>query len=204
MRRLFFLLEEQSAAPVIRALAKQALGDEAEINIRISSGKQGLLTTLENRLRGFLYDPDCYVFVMVDRDTDDCVVLKQRLEDCAQRVGIPTRTRPAHDGQYRVVTRIVIEELEAWYFGDHAALRAAFPDLPQKLEKTATYRTPDTLEDPWEKLEALLRSTRRFGNQNILSKVSVAEEIAPHLDITRNDSTSFRAFVTALQELPRP
>lgn len=201
MMRLYFLLEEPSAEPVIRALVKRVLGDEVKPEVRPFRGKQDLLKNLENRLKGFAYDPECIVFVMVDRDKEDCVHLKQRLEAIAQHAGLPTRAHPAPDGRYRVITRILIEELEAWYFGDHAALRAAFPDLPDKLEKTALYRTPDALADPWEKLEELLKKIPRFRNQNILSKVTVAEAVAQHLDPAHNDSPSCRAFIEALQTL---
>ncbi|MCY4353998.1 MAG: DUF4276 family protein [Truepera sp.] len=62
--------------------------------------------------------PDEYrIIVMVDRDNDDCKKLKAELEAAAMAARLRTRSQ-ASGGPWQVANRIVIEELEAWYFGD--------------------------------------------------------------------------------------
>ena len=61
-------------------------------------------------------EPSMKDFVVVDRDSDDCHKLKNKLEDIAKEAGLTTRTSAG--SKWQVVNRIVVEELEAWYFGD--------------------------------------------------------------------------------------
>lgn len=55
--------------------------------------------------------------MLLDRDDDDCLELKDRMEQAAITSGMRTKSiAPAEP--YVVVNRLAIEELEAWYFGD--------------------------------------------------------------------------------------
>ena len=64
---------------------------------------------------------------MVDRDDDDCLALKQKLEDMSTEAGFITKTVSGHDQRFQVANRIAIEELEACFFGDWPAVQAAYP-----------------------------------------------------------------------------
>ena len=70
---------------------------------------------------------DWRIFVLVDRDSDDCEALKNELDDAAQAAGL--RTATSRDAPWQVANRIVIEELEAWYFGDWQAVQRAYPKV---------------------------------------------------------------------------
>lgn len=95
---------------------------------------------------------------MIDRDRDDCHELKQRLEKVASQSGLQTRTQTGDDS-WQVVNRIVIEELEAWYFGDWAAVRCAFPRVSEGIPRKAPYRDPDAIQGgTCEAFERILKS----------------------------------------------
>jgi hypothetical protein len=99
-----------------------------------------------------------------------------------------------------VVNRIAIEELEAWYFGDWRAVRAAYPKVPRNAPQQASFRHPDDIAGgTWEAFERVLQGAGYFGQG--LRKVEAARTIAPHLVPRRNTSPSFRALRDALQEM---
>jgi hypothetical protein len=77
-------------------------------------GKTDLLTQLPNRLRGYAsWLPASWrIVVVVDRDDDDCIALKAKLQEFAYAAGLQPRSS-ANPQPYAVVNRIAIEELEA-------------------------------------------------------------------------------------------
>ena len=136
------------------------------------------------------------LFILIDRDGDDCHVLKQRIEGMVAKAGLMSRTR-AGGGDWQAATRIVCEELEAWYFGDWEAVKSAYPKarsvLPRKL------RSSDAIAGgTWEELERVLQQAGYFRGR--LRKVEAARRIAKHIDPNRNASPSFRVFRDAVVE----
>jgi hypothetical protein len=79
---------------------------------------------------------------VVDRDDYDCLALKKRLEETAASARLRTRSR-AGARPWLLVNRIVIEELEAWYFGDWAAVHSAYPRVSQAIPGQKRFRDPD-------------------------------------------------------------
>ena len=65
--------------------------------------------------------PDWRLVLLVDRDQDDCLILKQQLDDLAASANLRPRSLAGHS-KWRLVSRIAIEELEAWYFGNWDAV----------------------------------------------------------------------------------
>lgn len=99
-----------------------------------------------------------------------------------------------------VLNRIAIEELEAWFFGDVEALRAAYPKVPATLGSQARYRDPDAIVGgTWEALERVLQG--KGYHRGGLQKIKAAKEIAAHMDPARNRSRSFRVFMEGLAAL---
>ena len=131
MPRLEVLVEEPSAEAALRHLLPKLVPVAVRRKIVNLKSKPELLKKLEARLRAYHVrveqGEDIRILVLVDRDDDDCLVLKRRLAAAATRVGLSTRSRPDDDGRFRVVNRVVVEELESWFLGDPAAVRAAFP-----------------------------------------------------------------------------
>ena len=172
-----------------------------DIRVRSFDGKRNLLGKLEARLRAYRHSlrPDERIMVLIDRDEQDCRALKQSLEDIARRAGLTTRTNPGASG-WQVVTRIVIKELEAWYFGDWEAVRAAYPRVSAKVPRQPTYRDPDAIVGPTARtMERFLREAEYFPDG--VRKSELARTIAAHMDPSRNTSRSFQVFRDVLREM---
>lgn len=198
--KLEILVEELSMEAALRSIVPKIIGD-LSFDVYSYQGKGDLLKKLPARLKGYAaWMPEGYrIVVVVDRDDDDCKVLKQQLEKAASEAGLITRTQ-AKGQVYQVVNRLAIEELEAWYFGDWQAVQAAYrrvnPNIPQK----AGYRDPDAVSGgTWEAFEKVLRKARYFKGG--LAKIEAARAVAQHMDPNRNRSKSFRVFREALSEM---
>ena len=193
--RLEILVEELSAEAALRALLPKIVGAEVGFEIRVFRGKADLLDKLPRRLAGYagwIHEADTRIVVLLDRDDNDCAVLKQRLEQMASAAGLPTRAMATSPEQVLFLPRIAVEELEAWFLGDVPALRKVFPRVPGSLAQRVPFRDPDAVTNTWEALERLLR---RHGYQTTgLRKVETATAIAPHMDVEANRSVSFTVF----------
>lgn len=168
--------------------------------IGVFRGKHALLRELERRLRAYAtwLPGDHRIVVMVDRDNDDCLALKAQLEEAAGRSGLVTRTR-ATERPWQLVNRVVIEELEAWYFGDWQAVRAAYPRVSASIPNKAAYRDPDAIAGgTWEAFERILKRHGYFTTG--LRKIEAARAVAAHMDPARNRSQSFGKFADAIAE----
>ena len=193
------LVEELSAEAALSNLLPFVLEGKATFRIHVYPGKRGLLRRLPNRLKGYKrwLPQGWYVFVLVDEDRKDCHELKAQLEQAALSAGLATKSSPDHDGTFRVVNRLVIEELEAWFFGDVEALRQAYPKLPANLGQKAKYRNPDAISGgTWEALERLLQRAGYYGGG--MPKVEVAESVSRNMTPARNRSGSFQVFCEGL------
>ena len=200
------LVEEPSMEVALRLLLPKVLGD-VSFEVYPYQCKDELLLRLPERLHGYVlrrandawFRDCCRIIVVLDRDDDDCVGLKHRLEEEAARVGMVTRAR-AGAGAYALVNRLAIEELEAWYFGDWEAVRAAYPGAPASVPAQAKYRRPDEIAGgTWEAFERIMQKAGYFRGG--LRKIQAAQAIAAQMDPERNTSPSFRALRDVLQEM---
>ena len=180
-------------------LLPRLLPDGPTFEIHPFQGKSDLLKRLEHRLRGYRrWLPDDWrLIVMVDRDNDDCHELKARLERAARRAGLSTRSTARSGVDWQLVNRIVIEELEAWYFGDWQAVRAAYPRVSDTVPRRSGYRDPDAIGGgTWEAFERILKRRGYFTAG--LRKMEAARAIAAHIEPSRNRSRSFTNFWQAI------
>lgn len=193
------LVEESSAEAVVRRVVAAATPATATYEVRVFDGKTDLLGSLPDRLRGYRSwaIDGLRIMVLVDRDTEDCLQLKSRLEALAHGAGFTTRTS-ANSGSFEVCNRIAVEELEAWFLGDEPALRAAFPRLKPFAAK-AQYRDPDKIAGAWETAERLLQRASYY--QAGLRKRDLSLRVAPLMNIGENRSASFATFVSGLTSL---
>ena len=100
---------------------------------------------------------------------------------------------------YQVVNRIVIEELEAWFFGDWQAVQAAYPRVAGTIPRKAAFRDPDAIAGgTWEAIERILKRAGYFKGG--LRKLELAREVAQHMEPARNSSHSFRVFENAVAD----
>ena len=140
---------------------------------------EGLLDQLPAKLRAYgraLNPATERVLVLVDLDEDDCGDLKSRL------LGILAFCNP----KPVVLFRIAIEETEAFYLGDPAAIRRAFPEA--KLSRMKAY-TQDTICGTWELFQEIVGA-------KVEDKPEWAERMSPWLGVAwrgpqANHSPSF-------------
>jgi hypothetical protein len=190
--RFEILVEDASTEAMLRSLLPRFLRPE-QFEIHPHQGKPDLLANLESRLRAYArwLPSTTRVIVLVDRDHDDCHELKRRI--LVPRV----TSRLLGGGGLSVVTRIAIEELEAWYFGDWEAVRQAYPRLNATIPRKSAYRDPDAISGgTWEAFERLLKAAGYMKGG--LRKTEAGREIGKYLEPGRNTSTSFGHFWRAL------
>lgn len=200
---LFVHVEEESMETALQGLLPRMRPQE-DWKIINHGSKDKLLKALPQRLQGYAAwnDPALRILVLVDRDADDCRALKTRLEDMARHAGLATKSAPAADGGFKVVNRVVIEELEAWFFGDVPALTRAFPGFPETLAQKTAYRDPDAIKGgTWEKLLKALQDAGYYTRSEKLPKVEVARKVTAEMTPDSNRSTSFQHFRTGLAAL---
>ena len=127
------------------------------------------------------------VIVVVDLDSRNCMVFKQELLDLLQ----VCHPRPS------TLFRIAIEEGEAWLLGDRKAVEAAYPRA--KISVLDNY-TQDSMCGTWEILADAVHpggssGLKKLGYPEIgKAKCRWAQEIAPHMNVDRNQSVSFQVF----------
>lgn len=195
------LVEEPSVEAALDNLLPRILGESADYNVHPYQGKQDLLKKLPGRLRGYSHwlPDDSKIIVLLDEDRQVCHVLKQQMEEIAAQARLHTKSRPGEDGNFQVINRIAIEELEAWFFGDVPALRQVFPRIPEFLHEQSPYRDPDAISGgTWEALERLLVHHNYFSQTAGMPKIEVARQISDYMNPEANRSRSFQVFRDAL------
>jgi hypothetical protein len=196
-------VEEPSAKEALEHILPKIISDKATFLIINYGGKRRLLTKLPDRLKAYRARIDCgealKLLILVDCDDDNCVELKARLEAMARGAGLATKSAPGPAGDFAVVNRIAVEELEAWFLGDGEAVRNAFPRV-RRFEARAKFRDPDGIHGgTWEALHRLLQNHNYYGSA--YPKIEVARCIALHMNITTNRSRSFSNFRSGVESL---
>jgi hypothetical protein len=197
---LEILVEEPSMEAAMRLLVPKIVG-RLSFEVYPYQGKADLLGKLPDRLRGYArwIPSDWRIVVVIDRDDKDCHDLKKDLETEARKAGLSSRTQSGRR-EYKVVNRLAIEELEAWYFGDWEAVCSAYPRANVRVPNKRRYRDPDAITGgTWEALEKELKQAGLFKTG--LRKIEAAKAIAQHMDPWRNRSRSFCVFRDALAEI---
>ncbi len=198
------LVEEQSAEAALGNILPRILPPDIEFRIHAFNGKQDLLGKLPARLKGYRrYLPfGSRIIVLVDAHRQDCRTLKGQLDQIARAAGLVVKaTTPG--GEYQLANRIVVQELEAWFFGDQQALLAAYPRIRRETLSRARFRDPDSISGgSSEALAALLRRAGYYRGR--MPKVVVARKVSLHMNPAQNCSNSFQVFRAALLEMAMP
>ena len=196
-----FLLEEPSTEETLKAILPKILSNDVTVGFVVFEGKDDLLNNLPARLRGYQWIPDDWrIMVLIDEDRRNCQELKAKLESAAHEANFVTKSNATSSGDFQIVNRLAIEELEAWFFGDIEALYAAYPRISRNLHTKAKYRNPDAIPGGTsEALERLLKQKNYYTPKERLRKPEIAQNIAPHMEPNRNKSKSFQVFVEGLK-----
>lgn len=194
-----FLIEEESTEAALNNLLPKILPSTVSFRLHNFRGKHNLLLQLPKRLKGYCnwLPVDWRIVVLVDEDREDCKLLKARLEKMASEAGLQCKSQ---GGNFQILNRIAVEELEAWFFGDIVALNAAYPKTPVTLSHQKNYREPDAIKGgTWEALERVLQSAGYYLGG--LPKIEVARNVSKIMEPARNRSRSFQVFKEGLLEL---
>lgn len=155
--------------------------------------KRMLLDQLPRLLAGYARTPGIdAVMVVLDSDIRPCADFLTELKAIAAL------------GHPNTLFRLAIEEMEAWYFGDHAAVKKAYPHAKAKVLNAYGQ---DSVCGTWEMLADAVYSGGSAGIKKQgwpLSgqvKCEWAGRIPPHMAIEANLSPSFGKFVQGLRRL---
>lgn len=196
-------VEEPSMEHALRALLPKIRPDLCDrFQVHAFDGVDDMLKKLPDRFLGYAgwIPADWRILVVRDEDRRNCATLKADIENIARRAGLVPKPQVARAAGFNVLTRIAIEELEAWLLGDVAALAATYPGVPPTLGNQRPFRNVDAVGGgTWEALERVLQKAGHFLGG--LPKIQVAREVAANMDPNRNTSRSFRVFCDGLRAL---
>lgn len=196
----FYVLVEEPSMEAYLLENLPSLLEESTFSVHAFQGKDNMIRRLPDRLRGFSHtlQPNEVVVVMLDRDDDDCVQLKEKLLGFGVDAGLNTSGCAGRECP-KLIIRIVVEELEAWYFGDWEAVCEVYPRMNPNVPRQAAYRNSDQiLGGTWEAFERLLRN--RGYHTTGLRKTEAARLIGKVTIADRNTSPSYKCFHDGLRK----
>ncbi len=198
LENLIAFVEEESMEAALTSILPKLI-PEASFQVIRFEGKPDMLRNLTARLRGFrTWLPENWLLlVLVDRDGDSCEDLKRCLETIAAQSGLISKSSGRRDSRFQVVNRVVIEELESWFFGDWEAVQRVYPKVPRTIPGNPRYSNPDAVAGgTWEALERILQRAGYFKSG--LRKIELARTVSPHMVPARNTSRSFQVLCEAI------
>ena len=190
---LDFLVEGYTMQLFLQQVLPRVLPEQVEFEVFDLGSKSEFLKKLPKRLAGYsTWLPSTHrVILVIDCDDDDCSRLREELVDTIRRSTLGVASLSSRtDGQ--VLPRIVVEMLEAWYFGDPKALEMAYGRPCANLSSKRGLRHCDEIRDPARRLGQLLRCVNK--HRAGLKKIELTTDIAPHFDVENNSSPSFQRF----------
>jgi len=188
-----FFTEEESARIVLYNILPLILPTDVCFEVYSFNGRGDLLKKLPSRLRAYRHDPlkSNKVVILMDRDSHNCRDVKSQLELIVEQSGLTSKR--VNSDEFQVVTRVVIEELEAWFFGDIAALNQGYPSIPITLAQKRGMQVADEISDPAGRLLRLLK--KEYSDITKLPKLEVAQKVSSCMNPHMNTSQSFNAFI---------
>lgn len=190
------ILGEQGAPHTWRLKAYKGVGRIPKgLTAKADPAKRILLDQLLRLLQGYGKTPGIdAVVVVLDTDRRNCKAFLQELKSLAESCNPAPPT----------LFRLAIEEVEAWYLGDRAALLKAFPRARREvLDRYAQ----DSVCGTWE----LLADAVHAGGATAIKKAGWplpgqlkhewAEKIGPFMSLHQNASPSFGKFRDGLSRL---
>ena len=178
---LVFLLEELSAREMLGGLLPKVLPDSVVPYFIVFEGKSDLERRIPIKVRGWRL-PDSRFVILRDKDSGDCLSIKQRLQEISVNAGRPD-----------TLVRIACHEVESWYLGDLKAVENALDIKLSSAQSAAKYRDPDRLANAAQELERITNGKYQ--------KVAGSRAIGPLLDIKGNRSTSFHHFIGGIKRI---
>lgn len=167
-----------------------------KLNSSINIKDQTLLHNYPSKLRAYgksMGEEEVVVLLVDLDDRDDCKAFKSEL----------IYPLSFCDPKPNLLIRIAIEELESWFLGDQDAIFKAFPNAKRNLLESYIQ---DSQCNTWEFLfrvvndpiiNKLIGSKKRSAYA-LEGKLMIARKIAPHMDVSKNNSPSFNCFYSGI------
>ncbi|NUN16039.1 MAG: hypothetical protein HUU55_20625 [Myxococcales bacterium] len=206
------LVEDQSGKVMLEILVRKIIGDRHTLKViaykgigrvptkRPDSGSvkhRMLLDNLPRLLNGYGKSWENYpaaVFVVCDLDDQCLKTFRQELQTILTNCMFKPTTRFC----------IAVEEGEAWFLGDIAAIKSAYPRAKNSV--LSNYKN-DSICGTWEHLADAIH---QGGSADLCTKgwhavgaekSEWAKRISPHMNVAENCSPSFVYFRNKLAEL---
>ncbi|MDO5582029.1 MAG: DUF4276 family protein [Planctomycetia bacterium] len=177
MKQLVFLLEEESMKQMLIGLLPR-LKLNCDVKYITFEGKSDLKKQFA-KVINLWYEQDAFFIVALDQDSNDCIVLKNILNEMAASIKRPFRIR------------IVCKELESWYFAQFHFVKQIYKVKLPKNNRKGTFKHP-------EKYGAY--ELEKFTNGEY-KKIDGSRRLGLLLDPDSIVSSSFRLFVSTVREI---
>ncbi|PIS47134.1 MAG: hypothetical protein COT17_05020 [Elusimicrobia bacterium CG08_land_8_20_14_0_20_51_18] len=179
MTKLVLMVEEKSASVFLETVLPK-IAPRLNYVLITHEGKKDLENSLPRKLRAWR-EPNVSFLVLRDKDSEDCIQLKQRLLKICRDTG-----------RKDTIVRIAVHCLESWLLGDLNAVASAYNNpSTSTLSSRAKFRNPDNLANANDEIIKIVPEYQ---------KVSGARSIAPFMNLSANRSYSFNIFVKAIQQ----
>lgn len=183
MKELVFLLEEESAAEMLKGVLPRILPPEIIPRFITFEGKQDLEKQVTQRIRGY-HNPLARFVVLRDQDSNpNCAAVKTKLVELCSA-----------SGRIDSLVRIACRELESFYLADLTAVERGLElsGLAHQQEGSK-FRRPDYLGSPSLELKTLTKGRYQ--------KIGGSRSIAPYLDLDNVRSTSFHNLIAGIRRV---
>jgi len=184
---IIFLVEDYSMRKFLEGILPRLGFAAHHFEIKHHNGKEDLLANL-SKVIPTLSKRAAHLIVLIDKDKQDCVQLKQKLQEKMAWCFC----------QYTL--RIACYELESWFLGDLDAIAHCSSKFKLDFFKNkAKYQHTDNITKPSSDLEAIVPDWKTL----YASKPKFAETISKFmtLEFEHNHSESFTVFLKTLFQL---
>lgn len=180
-KSIVIFTEEPSAKILIETLVERHFTDKLRTGIDFHcynfEGKSHLKQQFPLKLRGWR-KPNTYFLITCDQDSNDCLILKQKLQSLANSA-LP----------FSIV--IFCQELESFYLGDLKALQAAFGLAKEPILANKYKKSIDEIRGAKEEVKKLIG--KPYG------QIEGARRMASVMNPNDNQSKSFQHFWQKLE-----
>ena len=186
---IVFLVEDYSMRKFLEGILPRLGFDEQFVEIKHHRGKEDLISHLD-RIIPSLSKRAQQIIVIIDRDKQDCVLLKNKIKEKMAWCSC----------EYKI--RIACYELEAWFLGDMEAIEKCSPRFKaSSFQGKKKYRDVDNIEKPSSVIEKIVPDWK----DKYTNKPQFAATIASFISLENqnvakaNRSYSFHIFLETLR-----